>query len=137
MARPLSEEQFVEGLLAGLVLLGQEYVVTNADEHHRRFERVTEELRELQEKHEGAADEMPHGLYASEVTDRFSELDSALGRLQSGGLLGANNPLYPKVSLNASPNTAECLLERFYTPEQAELLRRLACTYAEALVDVV
>lgn len=129
MARPLTEEQFVEGLLAGLVLLGQQRVVTRGDEHHRRFEAVSTELKKLQRKGEPAADQMPHALYPNGVTGRFRELDSALGRLQSGGLLGASNPLYPTVSLNASPHTAEALLSRFYSPAQADLLKRLAKVY--------
>ncbi len=132
MARSLSEEQFVEGLLAGLVLRGQRNVVTRSDEHHRRFQAVTEELQRLQKQGDSAAEQMPHALYPNGVTGRFRELDAALGRLQSGGLLGASNPLYPTVSLNASPHTAEALLERFYSPPQVELLKQLSEVYLEA-----
>jgi hypothetical protein len=129
MARRLTEEQMVEGLLAGLVLLGEEKVVTENDDHHRRFERVIEELERAREEGVAGASDMPDALRANGVTGRFRELDAALGRLQSGGMIGAANPLYPAVDLNAGPRTAEKLLERFYTEDQAKLLKHLAGVY--------
>jgi len=44
MARPLTEEQLIEGLLAALVLREQDRVRTANDEHHRRFEAAVKEL---------------------------------------------------------------------------------------------
>lgn len=133
MARALTEEQMVEGLLAGLVLLGDRQVVTEFDEHHRRFEKVISELESARREGVPGAEDMPDALRANGVTGRFRELDAALGRLQSGGMIGAANPLYPAVDLNAGPRTAQKLFERFYSPEQAELLKRLAGVYREAL----
>jgi hypothetical protein len=129
MARSLTEEQLIEGLLAGLVLLGEEKVVTRGDEHHRRFDAVVKELQQAQAKSEPGAAEMPRALHANGVSNRYRELDTALGRLQSGGIFGANNPLYPAVTLNAGPRTASALLERFYTEEQISLLKRFARVY--------
>jgi hypothetical protein len=137
MARPLSEEQMVEGLLAGLVLLGDRQVVTEDDEHHRRFAHVIAELERAQQAGIPGAEDMPGALHANGVTDRFRELDAALGRLQSGGMIGAANPLYPAVDLNAGPRTAQKLFERFYTPEQAKLLQQLARVYREAVPAAV
>jgi hypothetical protein len=134
MARPLTEEQMVEGLLAGLVLLGEREVVTQHDEHHRRFENVIAELEKARREGVAGAVDMPGALRANGVTGRFRELDAALGRLQSGGMIGAANPLYPAVDLNAGPRTAQKLLDRFYTPEQAQLLQRLARVYREAIL---
>jgi hypothetical protein len=137
MARRLTEEHMVEGLIAALVLLGERRVVTKHDEHHRRFERVVEELeRARQEGVDGAAD-MPEALRANGVTGRFRELDAALGRLQNGGMIGAANPLYPAVELNAGPRTAEGLLEQFYTRDQTELLKRLARVYKNEIPTAV
>jgi hypothetical protein len=137
MARPLSEEQMVEGLLAGLVLLGDRQVVTEYDEHHRRFANVIAELESARRAGTPGAEDMPGALRANGVTGRFRELDAALGRLQSGGMIGAANPLYPAVDLNAGPRTAQKLFERFYTPEQAQLLQRLARVYREAVPAAV
>lgn len=133
MARPLTEEQMVEGLLAGLVLLGERKVATRHDEHHRRFEQVIAELERARSEGAAGARDMPDGLRANGVTGRFRELDAALGRLQSGGMIGAANPLYPAVDLNAGPRTAQKLLDRFYTTEQVQLLKRLARVYQEAV----
>jgi hypothetical protein len=129
MDRPLTEEQMVEGLLAALVLLGEHRVVTAHDEHHRRFERVIEELERARQEGVDGAGAMPDALRANGVTGRFRELDAALGRLQSGGMIGAANPLYPAVELKAGPRTAAKLLERFYTEPQSQLLQRLARVY--------
>jgi hypothetical protein len=137
MPRPLTEEQMVEGLLAGLVLLGERKVVTEHDEHHRRFENVITELESARREGVAGASDMPDALRANGVTGRFRELDAALGRLQSGGMIGAANPLYPAVDLNAGPRTAQKLLERFYTDDQAQLLKRLAHVYQEAVPAAV
>lgn len=129
MDRPLTEEQMVEGLLAALVLLGERVVVTKNDEHHRRFERVVEELEGAREEGVEGASTMPDALRANGVTGRFRELDAALSRLQSGGMIGAANPLYPEIELKAGPQTAKALLGRFYTQEQSRLFCRLAEAY--------
>lgn len=136
MARRLTEEQMVEGLLAALVLLGEHYVVTEHDEHHRRFERVIEDLERARQEGVDGASDMPKALRANGVTGRFRELDAALGRLQNGGMIGAANPLYPAVELNAGPRTAEGLLSRFYTQSQRKLLRRLAHAYRDRIPAV-
>jgi hypothetical protein len=132
MGRPLTEEQLIEGLLAALVLHDEDRVITLNDEHHRRFAAAVKALRLAQQKGEIGAADMPRALHPNPVSGRYRELDAALGRLQSGGLLGANNPLYPSVALNAGPRTAKALLERFFTPEQTEILEQLAEAYVNA-----
>lgn len=129
MDRPLTEEQLVEGLLAALVLEGERTVTTKNDQHHRRFEHAIKELESARKEGADGASTMPDALRANGVTGRFRELDAALSRLQNGGMIGAANPLYPEIDLNAGPRTAEKLLDRFYTPAQIKLLRRLAQAY--------
>jgi hypothetical protein len=132
MARRLTEEQLIEGLLAALVLEGEQKVVTEDDEHHSRFGAAVEELEKAREDGDAGTSAMPGGINSNSISGRFRELDAALGRLQSGGMLGANNPLYPAVDLNADPRTAQALLDRFYAPEQVEVLHRLAKAYTQA-----
>lgn len=121
----MSNEEFFEGFLAALRLLGQESVLTEDDEHHRRFQAVVRELKDARRRGEAGADRMPRGLVDNIVTGRFRELDSALNDFQKDEMVGARNPRYRRVELVVSEASAKGLLD-LYCPEERELFMKLA-----------
>lgn len=129
----MNRDDFFRGLLSALRLEGLEFIDTRNDDHHARFQRVVELLKD----HEEAFVDLPHSFFPSPFTGRYREFDDALLRLQRG-LLGAQNPFYPGVNVDISENRARRILEGF-PQEQRTVFRELAASYLgrkEAVSDV-
>ena len=120
----VTEARFFAGFVAALRAQGVDFVETQDDSHHTRFDRVVQELREARANSEPGARGMPRTLMPTQVTGRYRELDDALLNMQRG-IFSAPNPYYPGIQLKLSQDRAERILEDF-DPEQRDLLTRLA-----------
>ena len=127
MAR-VNEARFFAGFVAALRARGVDFVETQDDSHHARFNRVVQALREARANSEPGVRGMPRSLMPTQVTGRYRELDEALLNMQRG-IFSAPNPYYPGVQLKLSEDRAERILSDF-DPEQRKLLARLADLFA-------
>ncbi len=62
--------------------------------------------------------------YPSRITGRIDELDQALVRGESAGIVQYGNPTYSRIQISLTPYEAEQLLNQF--PGQREVLRAAA-----------
>jgi hypothetical protein len=123
MAR-VNEARFFAGFVAALRTQGIDFVETQDDSHHVRFDRVVQALREARAKSEPGVQGMPRTLMPTQVTGRYRELDDALLSMQRG-IFSAPNPYYPGIQLKLSQDRAQRILDDF-DPDQRKLLTRLA-----------
>lgn len=123
MAR-VNEARFFAGFVAALRARGLDFIETQDDSHHARFDRVVQALREARANSEPGVQGMPRTLMPTQVTGRYRELDDALLNMQRG-VFSAPNPYYPGIQLKLSQDRAERILDDF-DPDQRTLLTRLA-----------
>ena len=106
----VNEARFFTGFVAALRARGVDFVETQDDSHHARFNRVVQALREARANAEPGAQGMPRTLMPTQVTGRYRELDEALLNMQRG-IFSAPNPYYPGVQLKLSEDRAERILD--------------------------
>jgi hypothetical protein len=121
----MTNDRFFRGFLAALSTVGHNFIVTRNDAHHKQFKAVVGLMGQLSKE---AQDELPVFI-PSPFSDRFRELEDALLQMQRG-FLGAQNPFYPGVHLDITPERAKAILDQF-SPEQRELFLRLAKAYED------
>lgn len=120
----VNEARFFAGFVAALRARGIDFVETQDDSHHARFDRVVQALRDARANSEPGVQGMPRTFMPTQVTGRYRELDDALLNMQRG-IFSAPNPYYPGVQLKLSQDRAQRILDDF-DPEQRKLLGRLA-----------
>ena len=128
----MTNDRFFRGFLAALREVGEEFIVTRDDTHHKKFKAVVGLLGQLNEEQQ---DELP-AFIPSPFTGRFREFEDAILQMQRG-FLGAQNPFYPSVNLDISPERAAAILDQF-SPAERELFLRLAKAYkVEGAANIV
>ncbi len=121
----MTNDRFFRGFLAALQQVGERFIVTRDDTHHKKFKAVVGLLGQLSTEQQ---DELP-AFIPSPFTGRFREFEDAILQMQRG-FLGAQNPFYPGVNLDISPERASAILDQFSSAER-ELFLRLARAYKE------
>jgi hypothetical protein len=117
----ITEDRFLAGFVAALRSVGVEFVDTDEDSHHGRFDSAMEVVRDRQKAGDPGAGAMPRTLMPTPMTGRYRELDDTLLDMQRGHL-SAPNPFYPGIRLKLSQERADKILGRFSEDQRAVLL---------------
>ena len=126
----ITEDGFLVGFVAALRSVGVEFVDTDQDAHHRRFDAAMEVVRRGQAAGDVAAVTLPRTLMPTPMTGRYRELDDTLLGMQHGDL-SAPNPYYSGIRLKLSPARAHKILSGFSEPQQ-KILLDMARTFHES-----
>jgi hypothetical protein len=125
----MTKDRFFRGFLAALRKVGEDFIRTRDDAHHKKFEAVVD----LMER--SGSEDLPLFI-PSPFSGRFREFEDALLQMQRG-FLGAQNPFYPGVHLDITEERAGAILDQ-YSREERELFLKLAQAYKEkGTADIV
>ena len=107
-SKPMSPDDFAEGLLAALAMTGQTEITVSQNQLHRAFRRVLAEA----EKPENLGVDS-HDVDYDPLYQLSGWLDKFLARAQRDLLISSPNPSYGRIVIKLSPEEGKTILREY------------------------